>query len=60
MILLGGGRIAADDRPAAVLTPENLAHLFGVRADVQLDRDGRPFVLPHEPLGAAPRGGSTP
>jgi iron complex transport system ATP-binding protein len=60
MILLGGGRIAADDRPAAVLTPDNLARLFGVRADVQLDADGRPFVLPHASLAAAPRGGSTP
>ena len=50
MILLAGGKIRADDAPAVVLTPETLAQVFGVRAEVRLDGDGRPFVLPHEPL----------
>jgi iron complex transport system ATP-binding protein len=50
MIFLAGGKIRADGVPAAVLTPETLARVFGVRAEVRLDDDGRPFVLPHEPL----------
>ena len=50
MIFLAGGKIRADDTPAVVLTPETLARVFGVRAEVRLDGDGRPFVLPHEPL----------
>ena len=58
MILLADGRIRADDAPAAVLTPETLAQVFGVRAEVRLDGDGRPFVLPHEPLRGARPGDS--
>jgi iron complex transport system ATP-binding protein len=58
MILLAGGKIRADDAPAAVLTPETLAMVFGVRAEVRLDGDGRPFVLPHEPLRDARPGDS--
>jgi iron complex transport system ATP-binding protein len=50
MIFLADGKIRADDTPAVVLTPETLAQVFGVRAEVRLDGDGRPFVLPHEPL----------
>jgi iron complex transport system ATP-binding protein len=50
MIFLAGGKIRADDVPSVVLTPETLAEVFGVRAEVRLDGDGRPFVLPHEPL----------
>ena len=56
MILLAGGRIRADDAPAVVLTPQALEEVFGVRAEVRLDGDGRPFVLPHEPL-RLPRSG---
>ena len=55
MILLGGGKIRADDAPAVVLTPETLANVFAVRAEVRVDGEGRPFVLAHEPLrGARP------
>jgi iron complex transport system ATP-binding protein len=50
MIFLAGGKIRADDVPTVVLTPDTLAKVFGVRAEVRLDGDGRPFVLPHEPL----------
>jgi iron complex transport system ATP-binding protein len=50
MILLGEGKIRADDAPAVVLTPATLARVFGVRAEVRVDGDGRPFVLAHEPL----------
>jgi iron complex transport system ATP-binding protein len=53
MVFLSGGRIRADDVPAVVMTPQMLAQVFGVRAEVRLDGDGRPFVLPHEPLGEA-------
>src|SRR5450432_2112684 len=56
MILLAGGRIRADDSPVAVLTPEALAQVFGVRAEVRLDSEGRPFVVPYEALGGARRG----
>jgi len=50
MILLAGGRLRADDRPAAVLTPETLARVFGVRAEVRQDSEGRPFVIPISPV----------
>jgi len=59
MIFLAGGRIRADDAPAVVLTPETLAEVFGVRAEVRLDGDGRPFVLPQEPLRGVRPGDST-
>ena len=59
MIFLAGGKIRADDAPAVVLTPETLAQVFGVRAEIRLDGDGRPFVLPHEPLRGARPGDST-
>ena len=44
MLLLAGGALRADARPADVLTPETLARVFGVRADVRLDAGGRPIV----------------
>ncbi len=50
MILLADGKVRADDAPGVVLTPQMLAQVFGVRAEVRLDGDGRPFVLPREPL----------
>jgi iron complex transport system ATP-binding protein len=50
MILLAEGRIRADDGPAAVLTPEMLARVFRVEAEVRLDGAGRPYVLPRAPL----------
>ena len=46
-------------RPADVLTPETLARVFGVRADVRLDAGGRPIVdvLEHRSGGRRdPRG----
>ena len=44
MLLLAGGALDADAPPADVLTPETLARVFGVRADVRLDPSGRPIV----------------
>ena len=52
MILLADARIRADDTPAAVLTPETLARVFRVEAEVRLDGDGRPYVLPRAPISA--------
>ena len=37
-----GGALRADARPADVLTPETLARVFGVRADVRLDAERPP------------------
>jgi iron complex transport system ATP-binding protein len=44
ILLLAGGELAADARPAEVLTAETLARVFGVRAGVRLDATGRPVV----------------
>jgi iron complex transport system ATP-binding protein len=55
ILVLADGALAADAPPAAVLTPEVLARVFGVRAEVRAGEDGRPFVIPIAPL---PRGGA--
>ena len=44
VLLLAAGRLDADARPAEVFTREVLARVFGVRADVRLDPEGRPIV----------------
>jgi iron complex transport system ATP-binding protein len=44
MLLLAGGTLCADARPADVLTRETLARVFGVHADIRLDPSGRPIV----------------
>jgi iron complex transport system ATP-binding protein len=46
ILLLADGTLQADAPPAAVLTPETLARVFGVRAEVRADESGRPFVVP--------------
>jgi iron complex transport system ATP-binding protein len=50
MILLAGGRLRANAPPRDVLTPDNLAHYFGVRAEISVDGNGRPLVIPLEAL----------
>ena len=50
MLLLADGALRADAPPAEVLTPENLARYFAVRAAIQLDGAGRPFVVPLEAI----------
>jgi iron complex transport system ATP-binding protein len=50
ILLLADGALVADAPPAAVLTPETLASVFGVHADVRVGEDGRPFVVPIAPL----------
>ena len=52
VLLLAGGALRADARPADVLTPETLARVFGVRADVRLDPGGRPIVDVIDTVGA--------
>jgi iron complex transport system ATP-binding protein len=44
VLLLAGGALAADARPADVFTPETLARVFGVRAEVHLDPAGNPVI----------------
>jgi iron complex transport system ATP-binding protein len=53
ILLLADGALQADAPPAAVLTPETLARVFGVRAEVRADETGRPFVVPLAPIGRA-------
>ncbi|HMF44892.1 MAG TPA: ABC transporter ATP-binding protein, partial [Polyangia bacterium] len=51
MLLLAGGALDADARPADVLTRETLARVFGVRADVRLDPAGHPIIDIAEAIG---------
>lgn len=44
LVLLAGGRVAADDWPGAVLTEETLAQVFGISARV-IDGEDGPYVL---------------
>ncbi|MFL9499664.1 heme ABC transporter ATP-binding protein [Rhodopseudomonas palustris] len=46
IIVLSGGRIAADGAPAAVLRHELIADVFDVTLTVNTDLAGQPFVLP--------------
>jgi ABC-type cobalamin/Fe3+-siderophores transport system ATPase subunit len=52
VLLLAGGALAADARPAEVFTRETLARVFGVRADVRLDASGRPLIDVIEAIGS--------
>ncbi len=54
IVLLDRGRVVADGPPRAVLTPERLAAVYGVRA--HLDWSGEtPVVQPVARIGAGPR-----
>ncbi len=61
LVLLHQGRVAALGEPALVLTPENLARVYGVRARVDLDSRGRPLIRVEAPLPPEeiPSGGDT-
>jgi iron complex transport system ATP-binding protein len=50
LVLMHRGRVVADGAPAAVLTPERLAEVFGIRAHLA-EVEGRPVVLPLEVTG---------
>ena len=47
LILMDAGAVAADGAPLDVLTPENLARCYGVRADI-VTVDGAPIVVARE------------
>jgi len=51
VLLLAGGTLAADARPAEVFTRDTLARVFGVEADVRMDPTGRPIVDILETIG---------
>jgi iron complex transport system ATP-binding protein len=54
LVLLDGGRLAAEGPPAAVLTVAGIAAVFGINVDVMARPDGRgPLVVPH-PVAARP------
>jgi iron complex transport system ATP-binding protein len=50
MLLLADGRVQADGPPVEVLTPAHLERFFAVRAAVERDERGRPYVVPLEAL----------
>jgi iron complex transport system ATP-binding protein len=47
LLVLKQGRLVAQGTPAAVLTPELIAEVYQVDADVVLDQNGVPFVRTH-------------
>ncbi|WP_240796319.1 ABC transporter ATP-binding protein [Streptomyces sp. RFCAC02] len=49
LIVMNAGRVVAQGRPGAVMTPELVAEVFGLACDVVPDpRTGTPMVVPHE------------
>jgi iron complex transport system ATP-binding protein len=46
LVLLGRGRLVAQGRPSEVLTPDNLAAVFGIRGRYPHDRGEEFFVIP--------------
>lgn len=55
VIMLCAGRVVADGPPAAVITPETIACVFGVEAEV-VRAGGQPVVVPLRLAGADGRG----
>ncbi|PKA38157.1 cobalamin/Fe(3+)-siderophore ABC transporter ATP-binding protein, partial [Streptomyces sp. SM8] len=54
IVALRDGRVAADGKPAAIVTPALLAEVLGVEGRVAPDeRGGWPVCYPDHPLGAA-------
>jgi iron complex transport system ATP-binding protein len=50
LVLLDRGRIHADGPPGEVLTPEHVAEVYGVEAEVRTDHPtGRPYIFPLRP-----------
>jgi iron complex transport system ATP-binding protein len=46
IVLLKGGRLRYEGSPADILTGEVVEDIYGIKAVVQTDEHGRPFVLP--------------
>ncbi|HJO07381.1 MAG TPA: hypothetical protein QGG37_08605, partial [Chloroflexota bacterium] len=57
MIVIDAGRLVADGTPEEVLTPDLMAEVFKIRAEVVTDPvSGQPWVMPHvHPNGDAQR-----
>jgi len=55
LVLLDAGRVAAEGRPAEVLTPQRLAGVYGITAFAGRDADG-PILLPTGLAGLDPGG----
>jgi iron complex transport system ATP-binding protein len=45
VLLLSDGRVVAQGQPAAVLTPERIAQVYGVAAHVGTTADGQPYLV---------------
>ncbi|MGS2744125.1 ABC transporter ATP-binding protein [Halomonas sp. LS-001] len=59
MVVLNQGSIAADGKPAEVMTAQMLRQVFGVESDVILDpRRGTPLCLPYAAYSGGPDFGS--
>jgi iron complex transport system ATP-binding protein len=54
VVVLDGGRIAADGPPASVLRPDLVRATFGVAVDEALTADGRRFLVPRAGIGYEP------
>jgi iron complex transport system ATP-binding protein len=52
VVILAGGRLVADGAPSEVITAENLARYFRIVARIETGPEGRPLVVPLEPLEA--------
>jgi iron complex transport system ATP-binding protein len=50
VIVMDHGHIAADGSPQEVLNPESIEAVFGVRATVEITRQGRPWMVPVDAL----------
>lgn len=59
VMLMNGGRLVADGTPAAVLTRERIADVYGVEAWVG-DAGGVPAIVPIGPLAPATEGSTFP
>lgn len=56
LVLLDQGQVAADGSPAEVLTPDNLARVYGVRTQVEPGHLGRPRITVLGPVGPGDKG----
>lgn len=54
LLLLDDGRLRAEGSPASVLTPDRIASVFGMRAEVSRRGDGSLRIDYREPISAAP------
>jgi iron complex transport system ATP-binding protein len=45
IVLMNGGTIFSDGKPASVLTQENISQVYGVEAEVNYN-DGKPYIVP--------------